>query len=319
MAKNVLGIDVSKDKLDVVLLVDGKDMVGQFENSAKGFKRMRSWLKFHQAGEGHACLEATGPYSEGIAMYLHEAGYAVSVMNPARVKSYGASKLRRNKTDRADARLIADFCLTQEPSLWQPPAAEVQELQALTRRIEVLEEMLQMERNRLEMAPKQTPTSIRRMIRNIEKEIDELKQEAKNHIDRHPGLKEQSELLQSIPGIGEKTAQTLLSEIEFSRFGSARAVAAHAGVTPRKRESGSSLNSTRLSKMGNARLRKALYFPAIVATSRNIAVKDFAGRLASNGKAKMQIVCAAMRKLLHIAFGVLKHKTPFNPNAAFSR
>ena len=318
MAKNVLGIDVSKDKLEVVLLVNGKDMAGGFENSAKGFKRLRNWLKFHGAGEAHACLEATGPYSDGIAMSLYEAGYAVSVMNPARVKSYGASKLQRNKTDRADARLIADFCLTQEPSLWQPPAAEVQELQAVTRRVEVLEEMLQMERNRLEMAPKQTRTSIRRMIRNIEKEIEELKQEAKNHIDRHPGLKEQSELLCSIPGIGEKTAQMLLSEIEFSRFGSARAVAAHAGVTPRKRQSGSSLNTTRLSKMGNARLRKALYFPAIVATSRNIAVKDLAGRLARNGKAKMQIVCAAMRKLLHIAFGVLKHKTPFNPNAAFS-
>ncbi len=317
MVMSVLGIDVSKNKLDVFLLLEEKAVAGQFENGAKGFKKLKSWLKFNKSGEVHVCLEATGSYSEGVAAYLYEAGYGVSVMNPARIKSYGASKLQRNKTDRADARLIADFCLTQKPSLWQPPSAEMQELQAITRRIEVLEEMLQMEKNRLEMAPRKTRTSIKRMIRSIEKEIAELGQESKDHIDRHPGLKEQSDLLRSIPGIGEKTAQTLLSEIDFTRFDSARAVAAQAGVTPKKGQSGSSLNKTALSKMGNARLRKALYFPAITATGRNPLVKEFADRLAANGKAKMQIVCAAMRKLLHIAFGVLKHKTPFNPNIAF--
>ena len=118
MVKKVLGIDVSKDKLDVLLLLDGKVVSGQFANSAKGFKALKKWLKFHgiaDVTELHVCMEATGVYSEGIATYLYEAGYAVSVVNPARVKNYGASKLRRNKTDKADARLIADFCLTQEP------------------------------------------------------------------------------------------------------------------------------------------------------------------------------------------------------------
>lgn len=321
MIKTVLGIDVSKDKFDVLLLVSGKEVSGEFANDAKGFKSLKKWLKFHGAGiaaEVHVCMEATGPYSEGLAKYLYEAGYAVSVMNPARIKSYGASKLRRNKTDKADARLIADFCLKQEPELWQPTSGEVKELQALTRRVAVLEEMLRMEKNRLKVAPKQTRISIGRMIRNIEKEIADLQQEIKDHIDRHPGLKEQSELLRSIPGVGEKTAQTLLSEIEFARFDSARAVAAHAGVTPKKGQSGTSLNKTTLSKMGNARLRKALYFPALTAIGWNLPVKDLAERMAKNGKVRMQIVCAAMRKMLHIAFGVLKHKTPFNPNTAFA-
>lgn len=317
MSKNILGIDVSKQKLDVVLIVNGKELVGQFENTGKGFKRLKSWLRFHKTEKVHVCLEATGSYSDEVAKYLYEAGHEVSVVNPARIKHYAASKLERNKTDKADARVIAEFCLKEEPERWQPPTAEALELQALTRRIETLEEMLLMERNRFETAPKQTRASIRRMIRNIEKEIKELEESIRDHIDQNPGLKEQNELLRSIPGIGEKTARMLLSEVEFARYESARAVAAHAGVTPRKRQSGTTLNSTRLSKMGSRRIRKALYFPAIVATRNNVVVREFASRLEKNGKSKMQIVCAAIRKLLHIAFGVLKHKTPFNPNLAF--
>ena len=103
-----------------------------------------------------------------------------------------------------------------------------------------------------------------------------------------------------------------------SRYDSARQIAAYAGVTPKKSESGTSLKQTKLSKLGNGRIRKGLYFPAIVATKHNSIINEFANRLEKNGKTKMQIVCAAMRKLLHIAFGVLKHKSPFNPNMAFS-
>lgn len=316
MPKNILGIDVAKKKIDVVLLTGGKALVGQFDNNNKGFKRLKGWLEKNSAGEIHACLEATGAYSDAVAVFLYEAGYVVSVANPFRLKGYAASKLSRNKTDRADAHLIADFCLTQEPESWFPPSAQMMELQALSRRIETLEEMLQMERNRLETAPKQTRPSIKRMIRSLEKEIIELEKAIKDHINRNPDLKEQTELLNSIPGIGEKTANMLLSEIEFGRFNSARAVAAYAGVTPRKRESGTSLRSAFVSKIGSRRIRKRLFFPAIVATHSNVVVKEFAMRLAFNGKSKMQIVCAAIRKLLHIAFGVLKNKSPFNPALA---
>jgi len=109
-----------------------------------------------------------------------------------------------------------------------------------------------------------------------------------------------------------------LSEIEFERYDSARAIAAQAGVTPRKRQSGTSLKQTSLSKLGNARIRRALYFPAITAKQHNEIIKEFARRLKNNGKTPMQIVCAAMRKLLHIAFGVLKHKRAFDASLAFS-
>jgi len=156
------------------------------------------------------------------------------------------------------------------------------------------------------------------MITLIKEEINLLEQQIKQHIDRNRHLKEQSELLQTIPGIGSRTANLLLSEIEFNRYSSARSIAAQAGVTPRKRQSGTSVHQTSLSKLGNARIRRALYFPAIVARQHNELIKEFASRLKKNGKTPMQIVCAAMRKLLHIAFGVLKHKRAFDSSLAFS-
>jgi transposase len=318
MAKIVLGIDVSKNTLDVALIFDNRTLCKQFKNSLEGFKLLSAWLASLQITRVHACLEATGTYSEAVALFLHEQGHLVSVVNPLRIKGYAQSNMQRNKTDRLDARLIATFCLTQEPDEWQPPSAEVKHLQSLVRRVEVLEEMLRAEENRLTNAAPQIKSSIERIITLIKEEICELERQIKQHISQNSSLKEQSELLQTIPGIGARTANLLLSEIEFERYSSARSIAAQAGVTPRKRQSGTSLKQTGLSKLGNARLRKALYFPAIVARQHNEVVKEFAERLKKNGKTPMQIVCAAMRKLLHIAFGVLKHKRAFDASLAFS-
>ena len=318
MSKNILGIDVSKRKIDVALIFDGKTLTKKFDNSLKGFKLLNGWLKSLHRDQVHACLEATGSYGDAVSNFLHEAGHIVSVVNPFRIKGYGIAKFQRNKTDKVDGILIADFCLTQDPDQWFPPSPEVVELQALTRRIEMLEEMLQMEQNRLDVSPKKTKPSIKRIIKTFEKEIEDLKANIKDHVDQNPELKEQVKLLETIPGIGKKTAHLLLAEIEFSRYDSARQLAAYAGVVPRRRESGTSLNHTVLSKQGNGRIRKGLYFPAIVAKQHNKPIVAFAKRLAKNGKTPMQIVCAAMRKLLHIAFGVLKHKTPFDPNLAFN-
>lgn len=317
MLKAVLGIDVGKMKLDVVLMFNRKTLARKFDNSPKGFKLLAGWLASLHISQVHACLEATGIYGEAVAEFLYEKGHRVSVVNPLRIKGYAKSDLQRNKTDPADARTIAGFCLAKDPEDWHPLPAEVKHLQALTRRLESLEEMLGAENNRLEAASNSVRPSLKRIIRTLEKEIENVRQLIKEHIDNHPNLKEQSDLLQSIPGIGQKTAQVLLSEIEFSRFDSARSVAAQAGVTPGKRQSGTSINWTRLSKIGNGRIRKALYFPAMSAMKHNEIIKTFASRLSQNGKTPMQVICAAMRKLLHIAFGVLKNNHPFDPNLAF--
>ena len=318
MSKSILGIDIAKKKLDVCLIFAGKVLMKKFDNNIKGFRLLLGWLASLKIEQVHACLEATGPYGEAVAEFLYEHGHRVSVVNPLRVKKYAESDLKRNKTDTADARTIAEFCLAKDPEDWHPRPPEIKQLQALTRRIEVLERLVASEQNRLDVAPEAVRPSLKRVIRDLKKEIDNVQRLIKDHIDNHPDLKQQSELLRSIPGIGEKTARLLLGEIEFRSFESARALAAYAGVTPRRSQSGSSLDWTRLSKLGSGRIRRALYFPAIVAVQYNNVVRSFARRLRENGKTPMQIVGAAMRKLLHIAFGVIKHNRPFDPDSAFS-
>lgn len=316
MSKNVLGIDVAKKKLDVALMFNSKTLTRKFDNTTAGFKLLAGWLASLHIERVHACLEATGPYSEAVAEFLHERGHQVSVVNPLRIKAFAKSDLQRNKTDPADARTIASFCLAKDLREWHPLPIEAKHLQALMRRIEALQRMLATEQNRLEMAAPEVRSSLKRVIRSLTKEIDHVQGLIKDHIDTHPDLKRQSKLLCSIPGIGEKTAQTLLGELEFAIYPSARALAAQAGVTPHQNKSGSSVNWTRLSKLGNGRVRKALYFPAITAIKYNQIVKAFASRLSQKGKQPMQVICASMRKLLHIAYGVLKSNRPFDPNLA---
>jgi transposase len=265
----------------------------------------------------HACLEATGPYSEPLAEFLFEHGHRVAMVNPFRIRSFANSDLKRNKTDPADARTIAEFCRAKKHHLqdWHPLAPEIKELRELSRRRSVLERLLASEQNRRESArgPK-IRSSLDRVIADLKKEIKCVEKLIKEHIKNNPDLKRQRDLLQTIPGIGEKTAQLLLAEIEFENFESARDVAAYAGVTPRKSDSGTSKKSTRLSKLGSGRIRKALFFPAIVAKKHNQVVNNFARRLSENGKTKMQVVGACMHKLLRIAFGVLRNHRPFEPN-----
>lgn len=319
MSKPILGIDVAKAKLDVELMFDGggKTLKHQFANSPKGHKLLQGWLDSLRIEQVHACLEATGTYGEAVAEFLFAKGHTVSVINPLQIKKYAQSDLRRNKTDRADAHTIADFCRAKDPAPWRPPSPEAKQLQALTRRIEALERMLIGEQNRLDVAQKQIRPSLQRVIRTLKKEISAVERLIKEHIDNYPDLKQQHDLLRSIPGIGKKTAPVLLGELEFAAFNSARSVAAHAGVTPGRVQSGSSIDWTRLSKLGNGRIRKALYFPAITAIKHNVIVKSLANRLSQKGKAPMQVICAAMQKLLHLAFGVIKSNRPFDPKLAF--
>lgn len=323
MADNTLGIDVAKGKFDVVLLrADGKRRWRTFANRAEGFAALLGWLDKQQALPVLACLEATGTYGLALATFLYEAGQPVSVVNPACIKAFSGSELNRTKTDKVDAGLIARFCRALRPALWQPPAPEVAKLQGLVRRLESLQGMAVQERNRLSVPGLAEPVreSVERTLAMLEEEIKRLRGQIDDHIEGDPALKQQRELLTSIDGIGPTTANLLLGELSRYDFRKAREVAAYAGLVPQERQSGSSVRGRAwLSKKGNGRLRKALYWPAIVAIRYNPVLAAFARRLRAAGKPKMVVIAAVMRKLLHLAFGVLKHQRPFDPNWIASR
>jgi transposase len=312
-----LGIDIAKLKFNVCLLHTGGKLKHKvFPNTAVGFQQLDAWLIKQGTPRPHACMEATGVYGEALALHLHGAGHQVSVINPAATKAFAASRLSRTKTDRVDAELIARFCVAQQPPAWTPPAPEVRELQALVRRLESPAEMRVAEANRLEaiIAVEAVRTSVEEHVAYLDRQIEQTRAATRRHINSHPGLRRQRELLGSIPGIAETTAATLLAEItDITQYRSARQVAAYAGLVPRERHSGSSARGrTRLSKIGNARLRKALYFPAITALRCSEFFKAWAAGLRERGKCKMSVIGAAMRKLIHLAYGVLKTGQPFD-------
>jgi transposase len=311
-----LGIDISKDSFHVELSLNEKLRHRRFANRKEGFRDLSAWLVKHKVEQVHACLEATGPYSEELGLYLYQQGHTVSVINPLQIKSFGQSELLRNKDDRPDAGLIRRFCEKQRPAAWTPPPVHLRELQALTRHLENLLETKQQQLNRLEgPKPKGVVKSLRKLVAYLDTEIERTEKQIQDHVDNHPDLKQQSQLLESIPGIGKRTAAKLLAEIEdISRYKSARQIAAYAGLTPKNNRSGTWRGKTRLSKTGNARVRKALFLPAMVAKQHNPIVRSFCQRLAHNGKNKMEVIGAAMRKLIHIAFGVLKSGKKFDPN-----
>ena len=317
MTQTVLGIDISKKKFNVALMLEnGKTKPKVFSNDLQGFEELQTWLTRQKVSAVHACMEATSIYGDELAEFLFKAGHTVSIVNPARIKGFAKGELIRTKTDKVDAVLIARFCLAIRPVAWTPLPEELKQLQALLRRLESLMDMYQQEENRLETATDAIAASIKKHLEHLQQLIKETKTLISDHFDKHPDLKSQRDLLITIPGIGAQTAAILLAEMgNFDAYDNARQVAAHAGLTPQERSSGSSVHGkSRLSRVGNARLRNALYMPAVVAMRYNPLLKTFSERLLARGKVKMQVVGAIMRKLLHLAFGILKSQKPFDPN-----
>jgi len=314
-----IGLDVSRDTLDACLLrEEGKKAHKQFANDAAGFALLLQWTQAQAPDHNaHFCLEATGSYSTGVALYLAGHQQRVSVVNPARIRFFGLCQRQGNKTDKADAALIALFCQREQPALWRACAPEVQLLLSLVRRLHALGELATQEQNRLAAPaqPQEVRDSLRRTLEFLQGEIKNLQGQIRAHIKAHQALQRDAQLLQSIPGIGEKTAWDILAELpDIAQFDSAQSVAAFAGLAPREHRSGSSVRKqTRLSKAGNSRLRRAFYFPAVTALTWNPLIKAFYARLREAGKSKMVALAACMRKMAMIVYGVLKHQKPFDP------
>lgn len=317
----VLGIDLSKATFEVALLREAetrKPKARKFDNRPAGFQALCTWLTKHDAPQVHAVMEATGAYGDALAAFLHDAGHVVSIVNPAQIKAFGQVELQRNKTDRADAALLARFGWGQRPAPWTPPAPAVRDLQALMRHLDDLIEQRTQVGNRLSDG-RLTPAvekSWQQVQATLETQIAAIKAQVEAHFAQHPQLQQQRDLLDSIPGIAPETAARLLAEMpHLADLASARAAAAYAGLTPRRHQSGTSVNApSRLSKIGNARVRYALYFPAITALRCDPTFQQLAARLAAKGKHKMQIIGAAMHKLVRLAYGVIKNQQAYDKN-----
>jgi transposase len=309
-----LGIDVSKFKLDVVLLLSTHTSAATFANTPKGFQALARWLARFDTSP-RVCLEATGTYGLPVARFLHERGLSVSIVNPMAIHFFGRTQMSRNKTDAHDALLIARYAAQHQPRLWQPPAPAQEQLQQQVRVREQLVESRVLAQQHLESAPAATAKLFRAQLRFLKRQIAAVEEQLRQSLQADSRLGEAVALLRSIPGVGFITAVTVLTIMPpLEQLESARQLAAFAGLTPSQRQSGVFTGRSRLSKMGHRRLRKALYFPALTALRHNPRVQSLAIRLAQKGKSKMVIVGAAMRLLTHLIFGVLKNQIPFDPD-----
>jgi transposase len=313
-----LGIDVSKATLHVVLImVDDKLRHKTCPNTAAGFQQLAGRLARHTSAPVHACLEATGSYGDAVALFLYDAGHTVSIVNPSAINAYAKAQQLRAKTDAVDAAVIARFCAKEQPRPWTPPPLELRQLQALVRRLDAVHGMRTQEANRLPVATDDVVrASIETLLAALDAQIADLKQRIATHLDQHPGLRAQRDLLVTIPGIGETTAAVLIAELFHKSYATARQAAAFAGATPRVRESGQWRGHATLSRCGPALVRKALYFPALAALRYNPTIAAVRARLSAKGKPNMVIVGAAMRHLIHVAFGVLKSQRAYDPTVA---
>lgn len=322
-----LGMDVAKAKLDCCLLLDetaNRRKTKVVNNTQSGIAELLTWVaRQHVSSDAlHVVMEGTGVYHEQAALALADAGVTVSIVNPAQIKDFGRGLAVRTKTDGVDSFVLARYGALLNPPAWTPPAPEARMLQALLARRDAIAQDLQRERNRQEKADAtDTPELIRQSLADsiefLSRQLKQLQKDIDQHIDRHPGLKNDMKLLQSIPAVGPQVGSNMLSVMHSHDFNSAEQLAAYLGLVPVERQSGSSVfGRARLSKAGPARIRAVLYMAAIVATTYNPHVRAVYERMLERGKSKMSALGAAMRKLVHLCFGVIKNQRPYQPDYA---
>lgn len=323
-----MGIDVAKATLDFCLL--SKDLAllwrGQLCNDSAAIEQFLAQLQArgYKLAQIHFCCEATGVYGQRLVEAFHQRGLALSVINPAQVKFFALSVLRRTKNDTVDAEVLARYCRERQPLATRPLRPSEAQLKMLVheRDSRVAEQTRECNRATKDPYQVELPKLIGQQrqsrLKQLAKEIAQLDAAIDALIASDQLLKTQSRLLCSIPGIAQVTAAKLLSELAGKEFHSARQLAAYAGLTPQECRSGdSSYGKTVLCKIGNAFLRKALYMPAAVARRWCEPLQPWIAQLQARKLHDLAIRGAIMRKLLHIAFGVLKHQKPFDPSLVF--
>lgn len=315
-----VGIDVSKKTLDIAWLEDGKRIHFKTSNTTVGFEEITQRCP-HKA---HFVMEATGAYYLRFAFFLAKESCAVSVINPLTIKRFGQLKLRRAKTDKADAFLIAEYGMSLLPELWSPPKKAILEMQQLWSLAGKLTSQKLMLTNQLEAFSKSPAISsivcgsIKNLVQSIKDEMgaieDALTKLARDNYSR------EIEILESIPGIGRKSAQAMLIVSKgFKNFDNGRELCSFIGLTPRIAQSGTSLNSNKkITKMGQSKMRALLYMCALTAITKNAGCKQLYDRFVTRGKPKKVALIAVMAKLVRQAVTLIKQDELFNEKLSLS-
>lgn len=322
MNKNVyVGCDICKASIDVCVHQEGhRPRSKQFPNSAKGHEQLIEWITRTKA-RMRLVMEATGTYSIDFALALGAHAFIeLMVANPSSTRQFARAQMRRSKTDRVDADMLADFAERMTFVRWTPPAREILELRGMARRMQALTVERTRERARIHQAlsTKTTPAvvinDIEVNIRHLERRIEAMLRQALRLVASHDRMLEAFKMLTSIRGIANKSAIMILPEILIlPESMSVRQWVAHAGLDPRKYASGDSVEKReRISKMGNVKLRRALYMPALVAIRWEPNITAFYEHLIARGKKPLVAIVAVMRKLLHAIYGMFKHNTDFD-------
>lgn len=311
MVETFGGIDVAKATLDVA--VDGTAAVRSFPNDERGIAAVVHALR--ATAPALIVVEATGGYERALVATLGVAGLPVVVVNPRQVRDFARATGQLAKTDRIDAQLLARFAATVRPAVRPLPAAEQHALEAVVRRRRQLREMLTAEQARLPLAAGAVRRSLRQHIAYLERELRTTDHDLGALIEASPVWQAAEDLLQSVPGVGDVTARTLLAALPELGTLERRAIAKLVGVAPLNHDSGAH-RGYRAIWGGRGEVRHVLYMAALVATRHNPVVRAFYQRLRAAGKAAKVALVACMRKLLTILNSILRTKRPWQPSLA---
>lgn len=313
---NYTGIDISKLFFDVAVPDEGQYRYYKFSNNTTGFEALVKVIGL----QTQVVMEASGPYYLRLACYLHAKGIDVSVINPLVIRRFCQMRMSRAKTDKKDARMIAEYGKTEQPLLWEPPKQHMITLQQMEALLFSLNKEHTALSNQMEsfvssgLFDKKLNRMINRelmhkqdLIKKLTEDMQQIAQEHYSSMLAH---------LQSIPGLGKKTAMMLVVlSGGFSRFDDYRKLSSYIGICPRIFESGTSVKGkARICKMGMSRIRAMLYVCAWSAKRCNKACRDLYERLIAKGKAKKLALIAVANKLLKQAFAVATSQTNYNEN-----
>jgi len=319
---NQAGIDVSNETLDAQRRCGAQLAQRRFANTAAGHRQAIAWI-LQGATSARVCLEATGIYHLQLALALHRApGIELMVLNPRASRRFAEAQMRRAKTDRVDAAMLLQYLQRMPFTAWAAPAEYRLELQSLAHRLAQLKKEQVRERSRLHAAQRAgahtalAQRDIRAHLRYLQRHAAGIQAQALALMQQPERLAEDLYLLDSAPGVADRSAMLVLAELGVLADGlRPEQWVAHAGLDPRPEESGTSLSAPRrLSKQGNARLRAALFYPAMSAVCCDPNVRAFYEALLARGKRKIQAIIAVMRKLLHAFWGMLHHRKPWDGN-----